>query len=88
MSLINVLNCQEILGSSLFISGCFQNGKNHDCFHFGNSRLEVSDALIIQVYPKENIVQIGCTINAFFVFLSEQQANTIYKYEWLRTSTP
>ena len=52
MSLINVLNCQDILGSSLFISGCFQNGKNHDCFHFGNSRLEVSDALIIQVYPK------------------------------------
>lgn len=41
MSLINVLNCQDILGSSLFISGCFQNGKNHDSFHFGNSRLFV-----------------------------------------------
>ncbi len=27
MSLINELNCQDILGSSLFISSCFQNGK-------------------------------------------------------------
>ena len=41
MILINELNCQDILGSSFFISGCFQNGKNHDCFHFGNSRLFV-----------------------------------------------
>ena len=39
MILINELNCQESLGSSLFISGCFQNGKNQDCFHFGNNRL-------------------------------------------------
>ena len=73
MSLINELNCQDILGSSLFISGCFQNGKNHDYFHFGNSRSKACEKSPKFIQNRlMHIVHINCTVSDFFVFLSEK----------------